>query len=114
MIVMAKVCSKAINFAIAESIHQLLVLRPHPSAWSLLVVSFQSPAYISCSPPTTRFENVASCKKHHPSSCERAKELIWKRYLDGLGDQTNKVLSLGVRQVIPVWLYNNIYLMSKC
>ena len=32
MIFMAKVCPKAINFAIAESIHQLLVLRPHPSA----------------------------------------------------------------------------------
>ena len=30
MIFMAKVCPKAINFAIAESIHQLLVLRPHP------------------------------------------------------------------------------------
>ena len=26
---MAKVCSKAINFATAESIHQLLALRPH-------------------------------------------------------------------------------------
>ena len=31
MIFPAKVCPKAINFAIAESIHQLLVLRPHPS-----------------------------------------------------------------------------------
>ena len=32
MIFMAKVCPKAINFATAESIHQLLALRPHPSA----------------------------------------------------------------------------------
>ena len=39
MIFMAKVCllsiaqaPKAINFAIAESIHQLLVLKPHPIA----------------------------------------------------------------------------------
>ena len=31
MIFMAKVCPKAINFATAESIHQLLALRPHPS-----------------------------------------------------------------------------------
>ena len=31
MIFMAKVCPKAINFAIAESIHQLLVVRPHPN-----------------------------------------------------------------------------------
>ena len=31
MIFSAKVCPKAINFAIAESIHQLLVLRPHPT-----------------------------------------------------------------------------------
>ena len=30
MIFMAKVCPKAINFATAESIHQLLALRPHP------------------------------------------------------------------------------------
>ena len=29
---MAKVCPTAINFAIAESIHQILVLRPHPNA----------------------------------------------------------------------------------
>ena len=28
---MAKVCPKAINFATAESIHQLLALRPHPT-----------------------------------------------------------------------------------
>ena len=33
MIFMAKVCPKAINFAIAESIHQFLVLRPSPM-WS--------------------------------------------------------------------------------
>ena len=32
MIFSAKVCPKAINFAIAKSIHQLLVLRPHPNA----------------------------------------------------------------------------------
>ena len=31
MIFMAKVCPKAINFATAESIHQLLALRPHPT-----------------------------------------------------------------------------------
>ena len=31
MIFMAKVCPKAINFATAESIHQLLALRPHPN-----------------------------------------------------------------------------------
>ena len=31
MIFMAKVCLKAINFATAESIHQLLALRPHPT-----------------------------------------------------------------------------------
>ena len=30
MIFMAKVCPKAINVATAESIHQLLALRPHP------------------------------------------------------------------------------------
>ena len=28
---MAKVCPKAINFATAELIHQLLALRPHPN-----------------------------------------------------------------------------------
>ena len=33
MIFSAKVCPRAINFAIAESIHQLLVLRPHPSGY---------------------------------------------------------------------------------
>ena len=31
MIFMAKVCPKAMNFATAESIHQLLALMPHPT-----------------------------------------------------------------------------------
>ena len=35
MIFMAKVCPKAINFATAESIHQLLALRPHPTVHTL-------------------------------------------------------------------------------
>ena len=29
---MLKICPKAVKFAIAESIGQLLILRPHPSA----------------------------------------------------------------------------------
>ena len=37
MIFMAKVCPKAINFATAESIHQLLALRPHPKLIMIII-----------------------------------------------------------------------------
>ena len=40
MIFMAKVCPKAINFATAESIHQLLALRPHPTVQCAMCMSF--------------------------------------------------------------------------
>ena len=52
MIFIAKVCPKAINFATAESIHQLLALRPHPSdyasSWEIALTKQKK--FIACFP----------------------------------------------------------------
>ena len=72
MIFMAKVCPKAINFAIAESIHQLLVLRPHHWSQSqpLFALSPLDPTLLVF--PLSKFvfslsrsnNNVKSCQLH--------------------------------------------------
>ena len=77
MIFMAKLCPKAIYFAIAESIHQLLVLKPHPIVqWIIWVKIHLSTMRLFClwwSPQFTP-ENI---KKASLGSREKSEELKW-------------------------------------